>query len=84
MIGRKVSVMGNSTSCSMPCSSSTCLANSNGESIAITVAEVVIVLANRNPELTARAADVISLQRHLVDKGVVDQSEFERLLPCSP
>jgi hypothetical protein len=40
----------------------------------------MILLANREPDVPARPADLVSVRRHLVDNGVVDQSEFERLL----
>ena len=42
--------------------------------------EIVILLANREPDAPARQADLVSVRRHLVDNGVVDQGEFERLL----
>jgi hypothetical protein len=37
-------------------------------------------LANREPDVPARPADLVSVRRHLVDNGVLDQREFERLL----
>ena len=40
----------------------------------------MIVLANREPGMPARPADLVSVRRHLVDNGVLDQQEFERLL----
>lgn len=42
--------------------------------------EIVILLANRQAELPARPADLVSVRRHLVDNGVLNQREFERLL----
>lgn len=41
---------------------------------------IVILLANREPGMPARPADLVSVRRHLVDNGVLDQCEFERLL----
>jgi len=37
-------------------------------------------LANREPDVPARPADLVSVRRHLVDNGVLDQGEFDRLL----
>jgi hypothetical protein len=42
--------------------------------------DTLILLANREPELPARPADLVSVRRHVVDNGLVDQREFERLL----
>jgi hypothetical protein len=42
--------------------------------------DIVILLANREPEMPARPADLLSVRRHLVDNGVLDQHEFQRLL----
>jgi hypothetical protein len=42
--------------------------------------DILILLANRDFDLHARSADVVSVRRHLVDNGVLDQREFERLL----
>jgi hypothetical protein len=42
--------------------------------------DIMILLANRNPDAPARTADVVSVRRHLVDNGLLDQHEFERLL----
>lgn len=42
--------------------------------------DIMILLANRKPDLPARPADLISVRRHLIDNGVLDQQEFERLL----
>jgi hypothetical protein len=41
---------------------------------------IVILLANRRPDMPARPADLVSVRRHLVDNGVLDQCEFDRLL----
>jgi hypothetical protein len=46
--------------------------------------EVVILLANRKPELPARPADLISVRRHLIDNGLLDRREFESLMPERP
>jgi hypothetical protein len=43
-------------------------------------ADVMILLANRAPDVPARPADLVSVRRHLVDNGVLDQREFESLL----
>lgn len=42
--------------------------------------DTVVLLANREPDLPARPADLISVRRHVVDNGIVEQPEFERLL----
>lgn len=42
--------------------------------------DIMILLANREPDVPARPADLVSVRRHLVDNGVLDQREFERLL----
>ncbi len=42
--------------------------------------DIVILLANREPDMPVRPADLVSVRRHLVDNGVLDQREFERLL----
>jgi hypothetical protein len=42
--------------------------------------DIMILLANREPGLPARPADLASVRRHLVDNGVLSQREFERLL----
>ncbi len=42
--------------------------------------EILILLANREPDVPARQADLVSVRRHLVDNGVLDQREFEHLL----
>jgi hypothetical protein len=42
--------------------------------------DIVILLANREPNVPARPADLVSVRRHLVDNGVLDQGEFDRLL----
>lgn len=41
---------------------------------------LVILLANRRPDLPARPADLVSVRRHLVDNGLLDPCEFDRLL----
>jgi hypothetical protein len=41
--------------------------------------DTVVLLANRDPDLPARPADLVSVRRHVVDKGLVDRHEFERL-----
>lgn len=42
--------------------------------------DLVILLANREPATPARSADLISVRRHLVDNGLLEKDEFERLL----
>jgi len=42
--------------------------------------EVMILLANREEAVPARPAYLISVRRHLLDNGVLNQGEFERLL----
>jgi hypothetical protein len=45
--------------------------------------EVVILLANREPDLPARRADLVSVRRHLDAKGLMDAQAFERRFPQS-
>ncbi len=42
--------------------------------------DIMILMANREPDVPAQPADLVSVRRYLVDNGVLDQHEFERLL----
>lgn len=42
--------------------------------------DTLVLLANREPDLPARPADLVSVRRHVIDNGRIDQREFDRLL----
>jgi hypothetical protein len=42
--------------------------------------EMLILLADREPDTPARVTDLVSVRRHLIESGVIDRGEFERLL----
>jgi hypothetical protein len=42
--------------------------------------DTLIVLARRKPTAPAPEADLVSVRRHLVAKGLIEESEFERFL----
>jgi hypothetical protein len=48
-----------------------------------TPSDTLIVLAGRPPDQAARRPDLFSVRRHLADKGILEEAEFDRILAAA-
>ena len=44
--------------------------------------DTLILLGDREHSMQARAVDLVSVRRHLVDNGLIDEQDFDGFLSC--